>query len=393
MIRLNSKYVSAVLIILVAGLIGYIYIVYSGGQVSKAPANALLPKQPIPERVTLNDVQARQINIKTDTVTKQTIPLTITRSAEVTADVNKVVEVATGVSGIVRKIHTVPGDKVAADTPLATLESSEMAALQSNYLNTRDLLQLAEVSYQREKRLWQQQITSEEAYLLSKRALQEAQISVRAAEQALQALGVYLQVNKSEKIGTFTLRASISGTVISQTAFLGQIAPVDTPLFVVADLSSVWVKAQLYPNDLGKIAIGENATIVTSTPSISFTGQVVQVVPNISEATRTALAIISFDNSSHALNPGQFVTVKIPITEKRSTVLVPETALVQNSDGQWQVFIETNENTFDPIEVVINDRSAAGVMISGAPLGATFVTDGAFFLRAELDKGSLVDND
>ena len=393
MMKLKFNLTNIILGVLVIALATTSVMLMSGTDVQNQQDPAAAPNEAVPERVTLSDVQRQQIGITTANLAEQTVATTVSRTAEVATDATKSAQVAAGVAGIVRRIHAVQGDVVSVGAPLVTLDSSDLAVLQGAFLNANDRLELAEVSLNREKRLWEQKITSEEAYLESQRMYQEARINVRTAEQALQALGVDPKSVDEGRIGSVTLHSPIAGSVLSYAAFLGENVAADMPLFKVADLSSVWVQAQLYSTDLGRVAVGEPATILVSGSSVNLAGKVTQVVPNISDNTRTAIAIIVVDNLAQTLIPGQFVTAEIPLKEKRTAVLVPETALVRNTEGQWQIFIETETNTFAPTEITIDDRIAAGVLISGAPLGATVVTDGAFFLRAVLDKGSLVDDD
>ena len=393
MMKLKFNITNIILGVLVIALATTSVMLMSGTDIQNQQDQAAAPNDAAPERVTLSDVQRQRIGITTAILAEQAVATTVRRTAEVATDATKSAQIAAGVAGIVRRIHAMQGDVVSVGAPLVTLDSSDLAVLQGAFLNANDRLELAEVSLNREKRLWEQKITSEEAYLDSKRMYQEARINVRTAEQALQALGVDPKSVGEGRIGSVTLHSPIAGSLLSYAAFLGENVAADMPLFTVADLSSVWVQAQLYSTDLGRVAVGEPATILVSGSNVNLTGKVAQVVPNIGDATRTAIAIIVVDNPAQTLIPGQFVTAELPLKEKRTTVLVPETALVRNAGGQWQIFIETETNTFAPTEITIDDRVAAGVLISGAPLGATVVTDGAFFLRAELDKGSLVDDD
>ena len=350
------------------------------------------------ERVELTAVQIENIGLKMEVLSKQQTSLFITRPAEVTVDINRSSEVTAGVAGVVRRMHVVQGSDVSIGTPLATLRSADMATLQGDLLNARDQAELAAISFERERRLRDQQITSEEEFLTARRLLSEARIAERRADQALQAIGVDAAKTANVPIGEYVLRSPIAGTVISQSAVQGQLAAADVPLFQIADLSHVWVQAQLYPPDIGRIAIGDTAAVDVGERRETLNGVVSQVRPSLDEATRTALAIISVENppgdsSAGALTPGQFVTARIPLTERRHAVIVPETALVQNGRGDWQIFIETERNTFEPVNVDISERILTGVVLTDAPVGANAVIQGAFFLRAELDKGSILDND
>jgi cobalt-zinc-cadmium efflux system membrane fusion protein len=315
------------------------------------------------------------------------------RPGEVEANADKLAEAAPGVAGIVRRFHANVGEVVEAGAPLADIESNDLAAARADYLNARDRRRLARVSFEREKRLREQQITSEESYLESRRAFEEAKITLRAARQALSTLGVDPEDDDSGAIGAYTLRAPVSGTVIRRSASLGQIAQADAPLFVVADLSSVWVEARLYPDDLGRVAADATAKVYSRNLSTPLPGVVRRITPNLDEATRTAVAVVEVDNTDRKLNPGEFVQAEIPLAASRSAVLAPETALVRDPGGEWQIFVETERHTFKPAPVEISGRTSEGVLIAGAPLGAAMVTEGAFFLRAELDKGSFADED
>lgn len=347
----------------------------------------------IPSRVKLSDAQVKKIGLVTKLAQEETVSLSIRRPGEVVANGDKLAEVSPGVGGVIRKLHVNKGDKIEADAALATLESAELAAVQAAYFNANDQQKLAQVSFDREKRLWEQKITSEESYLAARRVLQEAEITQRTAAQALNSLGVKPGTGASVQVGTYTLRSPISGTIISRNAIVGQVISADAAMFVITDLAKVWVEVRLYPDDLDRVSLGEGATIYSNSNSENILGSVSQTVPNFDEKTRTAIAIVEVDTSDAKLSPGQFVEVDLPIKKTQFALVVPEKALVRYGQGKWQVFIETEKNVFDPIEVSITGKIATGVLISGVPNGSKLVTDGAFFLRAELDKGSLVDND
>jgi len=230
-------------------------------------------------------------------------------SGEVVANGDKLAEVSPGVGGVIRKLHVNKGDKIEADAALATLESAELAAVQAAYFNANDQQKLAQVSFDREKRLWEQKITSEESYLAARRVLQEAEITQRTAAQALNSLGVKPGTGASVQVGTYTLRSPISGTIISRNAIVGQVISADAAMFVITDLAKVWVEVRLYPDDLDRVSLGEGATIYSNSNSENILGSVSQTVPNFDEKTRTAIAIVEVDTSDAKLSPGQFVEV------------------------------------------------------------------------------------
>ncbi len=343
--------------------------------------------------VTLSDEQVAEAQIETGPIEERTVQLTVNRPGEVAAAGENYAEVAPGAAGVVRRLFANVGDQVAAGAPLAALDSAELAAAQAEYANAGDRLDLAQISFEREKRLLEQEVTSQESYLDAKRALQEARIARRTAEQALRALGVDPNERAENNIGVNTLRAPIAGAVIDRRAVIGQLAPGDAPLFVVADLSKIWVNVRLYPDDLGRIEAGADALIMGGGLTKPLTGKVLQSVPNLDEVTRTALVLVEAENPDRALSPGAFVDVALPVRETRLAVVAPETALVRDPVGDWQIFVERERNSFEPVNVTIEGRTGAGVMIAGAPDGAVMVTNGAFFLRAELDKGALADDD
>lgn len=362
------------------------------GKTPTEPIEPVLVEDAISNKITLSNEQIANMELITDTVMVRDIAPVITRPGEVTANRDRLVEVSPGFAGFVRNVHVNPGDPVSPGSPLATLESTELAGVEGKLMNANDLLALAQGSYEREKRLWEQQITSEESYLESRRAVDEARINQRTAQQAARALGISGQ-RQGDPVGTLTVRAPISGTVMTRAVAPGQQVAADTPMFMIADLSEVWVNVRLYPEDLRKISTDAPASIRSRSLPETIVGHVRQVVPNLDESTRTALALVVVENTDRILSTGQFVDVELQLKDMVTGVIVPDTAIAQAPSGMWQVFVETSHNVFEPIDVVPGARAAEGVIVSGLPEGATVVTEGAFFLRAELDKGSLADDD
>ena len=343
--------------------------------------------------LTLTAEQVSAAGIEWQRLEEQVQPLSIKRPGEVVPASDKVAEIAPGISGTLRRVHAKEGDSVTSGTALAALESTDLAAAQADYDNARDRLRLAEVSYEREARLWKQQITSEVSYLDAKRALQEARIELRTAGQSLKALGLDPEKSAADDPGRYILRSPLDGIVTRRRGRLGQVVAADTPLFTVADLSSVWINVRLYPDDIGRVTPGSRAQVFAGEDAAALEGKVLQAVPQIDETTRQAPVIVEVDNRRQTLSPGAFVSVSLETSDSVEAFKVPETALVKNPDGTWQIFSRGDENTFAPVAVEVIQRVFDGVLIDAPVSGKEIVTQGAFFLRAELDKGSLADDD
>lgn len=184
---------------------------------------------------------------------------------------------------------------------------------------------------------------------------------------------------------TMVFRAPADGVVIEKMAVAGQMMKPGERIYRLADLSTVWVHAQIYEKDLPFIREGQAAVVSTSYgPERRFEGSVQILLPQVEEQTRTVAARIVLPNPEGFLRPGMFVEVGFKSQLTDDAVLVPDIAVLRSGERNT-VFIALDGGFFEPREVKIGARSEGGVyqVLAGLKAGERVVTSGQFMLDSE----------
>ncbi|MBI4621708.1 MAG: efflux RND transporter periplasmic adaptor subunit, partial [Verrucomicrobia bacterium] len=184
---------------------------------------------------------------------------------------------------------------------------------------------------------------------------------------------------------TLVFRAPADGVVIEKMAVAGQMMKPGERIYRLADLSSVWVQAQIYEKDLPFLRTGQAAMIRTSYgPERKFDGTVQLLLPQVEEQTRTATARIVLPNPDGFLRPGMFVEVSFASQLADDAVLVPDMAVLRSGERNT-VFLALDGGFFEPREVQLGARSEGGFyqVLGGLRAGERVVTSGQFMLDSE----------
>ena len=182
---------------------------------------------------------------------------------------------------------------------------------------------------------------------------------------------------------TVSLYAPRSGVVLKKTAVQGGYFQPGIDLFTIADLSRVWVLADVYEYELARVSVGETARLsLVAFPGETFEGAVKFVYPTVDASTRTARVRLELPNPSLRLRPGMYgdVTIALPPIDG---LFVPREALVETGEMQY-VFVATSPTHFEPRRVQVGARTDTEVQIlAGVTEGETVVTTGNFLLDSE----------
>ncbi|HEX7073702.1 MAG TPA: efflux RND transporter periplasmic adaptor subunit, partial [Hyphomicrobiaceae bacterium] len=281
-------------------------------------------------------------------------------------------------------------DSVKQGQTLATLESIEAGEAYAAYRQALAEANVAKSAYERAERLHKEQIIPGKEYQRARGEYEKTQATIEAAAAKLRMLGIEpAEAGKEAAASTFPVKAPLSGTVIERKAVLGELAKTDEALFVVADLSRVWLIANIGEADLGRVRTGSVARArIPSQPNEVFQGKVNHLSSVLDKETRTASAIIELDNSKGLLRPQMFATVEIESGAARKVLAVPESAvtLVQ---GLPTVFVEEAAG-FEARPVELGDRSGGSVVLkSGVKPGELVATEGIYALKARLLKSQI----
>jgi len=184
---------------------------------------------------------------------------------------------------------------------------------------------------------------------------------------------------------TMPLRSPIEGVVTEKKAVEGMKAGQGETLFRIVDTSVVWVIAEIYEQDLGDIAIGQDAEVsVLAYPGRKFTGTVSFIYPSVNAATRTARVRIELPNKDGALLADMFATAQIAARPKEAQALaVPESAII-DSGTRRIVFVEKGEGRFEPREIKTGVHADGYVaVLEGLEAGEKVLTSANFLIDAE----------
>ena len=211
---------------------------------------------------------------------------------EVVYDPARVVHIVPRVPGIVIKVHKEIGAQVMEGEVLAILESRELASVKANYLASIEILSLAKVTYNREKKLWDKNISSEREYLDAQTRLAKARIQLRKSQHQLMALGFskkYVEELKhgSEDMSLFEITSPFSGTIVKKHITLGEKVNDQNPVFTVADFSTVWVYLTVYQGDLESVHAEQPVIIREQQGQHSDKSRIDYITPFVEESTRT----------------------------------------------------------------------------------------------------------
>jgi cobalt-zinc-cadmium efflux system membrane fusion protein len=309
----------------------------------------------------------------------------------VQANAYRTTPVVSLVGGILRRVTAELGQSVSRGQTTAVVFSDDLAMAQSRYLNAMAELDEHHKHHLRTVRLVEIGAASREELEQATTKLKTADSEVASQRQRLILLGfssgrIAQLKSPSQLSSEVSLPAPVSGTVISRGANPGEVIAADKEILRIADLSSVWVMAQVYEKDLGRVIIGSFASITSDTyPGRVFRGRVSYIDPTLDPATRTAQARIELANPSQALKIGMFVSVVFAaFGGSESAAVIPRSA-VQNINNQQVVFIETatpNTYAMRPVRLgpEINGQHS---VLEGLAVGDRIVIDGSFLLRAE----------
>lgn len=222
--------------------------------------------------------------------------------------------------------------------------------------------------------------------------LRTAETELATARQRLLVLGLSPQrVNAlrspSQITSELAITAPVSGTVTARSVNQNEVVEANKELMKVTNLSGIWVIAQVYEKDLGRIRTGSGASVTTDAyPGRLFRGQVTYIDPNINTETRTAQARVELENPGQILKIGQYVNVAFGAlgTAEMTAPVVPAAA-VQNINNRQTVFVATdNPNIFalKPVRLGTENNGRV-VVLEGLNVGDKIVTEGSFLLRAE----------
>ena len=371
---------------------------------------------PDKNQVKLSASALKSAQIEIITVKSRPYEAKIVTTGEIKADENRVFHINSIVAGRVVKDNVALGQIIKRNDQLATIQNLEVVRTYSDYIhqahqNAVDIAQvqarldLAKKDVQRLSRLRQEGIVAEKDLLAadSKQKIleidlagfKEHDIHIKSeATELLAAYGVSLDNEQKQGLEHISsgspLIAPKSGVVIQKNVTVGDVVNPSQILYVVADLSQVWLDITVYDKDLGKIKEGQQVLFHSdSLPGSTFTGIINYIQPLAGDTTRTFLARVILPNPDLRLKPGMFGQAEIIAGNNKELPYLPDKSL-QKYGNQNFVFVQLSTDSFEKRPVTLGNRTDDGYLATnGIASGERVVGIGSFKLKSELMKSEI----
>ncbi|HVN85048.1 MAG TPA: efflux RND transporter periplasmic adaptor subunit [Candidatus Binatia bacterium] len=335
--------------------------------------------------------------IKVEPVLATVEPIVVRTSGKGGFNEDRLSYVSSPLVGRVVEVRARAGDHVETGQLLAVIDSPELGAASSEFVKARADLLLAERSYQLAKELSAAKAMAKKDYQKAEDEFVKATADLRRTRERLVSLGVpEADLDRSLDAlhvrSQFNLTAPIAGTVIERTMTLGQNvgAEAGQRLFVIADLSTIWVTADIYEKDLSLIARGED--VVVQTPAWAneeFKGKIEYISNTVDANTRTVKVRCAVDNRELKLKPDMFVTATVVTQASTTTLSVPLAAVHGEGLGQSYVFVAVADDRFAPRPIKLGDKfDGRAAVVSGLTTQDRVVSEGSILLKAEAARQS-----
>lgn len=324
---------------------------------------ALAPVQLSPERL-------QSIGVRLGRVERKAISDEIRVTGNVAIDETRLAYVQTRYPGYIQKVFAdATYQYLRKGQPLFTIYSPDLVATEREYL----------VAKQSQNRVAGSTISG---------VSEGAASLLEAATERLKQWGVpQKEIARLESTGQvqheLTVESPVSGYITERNALPNLAVQPETRLYTVTDLSAVWVFAEVFQNDLGRIKIGDRAKLtVDSYPGKTFEGRVNFIYPQVDMTTRTVRARLAFRNPGLKLTPGMFVNVALQVPQGKQLV-IPASGVLQSGTRQI-VFVNRGDGYLEPRDVELGARTGDDFIVAkGLKGGEEIVTSANFLIDSE----------
>jgi RND family efflux transporter MFP subunit len=322
------------------------------------------------QQILISTEKIQKLGVRTELATRQILDKVVRASGRVEPDERRLYTIAPKFEGYVERLYVnVTGQPVTAGQPLFDVYSPELVSAQREYAiavqgsnslqgagadTTGAMKQLADASLAR-LRNWD------------------------VSDEQIKALA-----NSGEPKRSLTYRSPANGIVTEKKAVQGMRFMPGEALYQVADLSSVWIIADVFEQDIAQVKSGARVQISLSAyPGKSFSGVLTYIYPTLKPETRTVSVRIELANPGLLLKPGMFAQVELAVSSKQPVITIPTSAVIDSGTRQIAL-IQAGQGRFEPREIKLGERSVDRVeVLSGLREGESVVVAANFLIDAE----------
>jgi membrane fusion protein, heavy metal efflux system len=331
----------------------------------------------------------QRLKVRTLALEPRRFRRSIETTGTVSFDADQATQVVSPLSGPVSRLLVSLGTRVEKGQPLAEVASPDFAADASTYRKAEALARNARRIADLDEKLY-------ENGGLARRDMEQAETDAISAEadrdaavQQLRSLGVddgglqTIRENRAVGVGPAVIRAPVGGVVVERLVTPGQLLQAGTtPCFTVADLSTVWVMANVFQIDLPFVEVGDPASVTTGEGGAALPGTVQYVSALVDPTTRAVAVRVAAKNPSGALRKDLYVRVTIESRRDSTGLLVPASAVLRDDENLPFVFVARPDGAFDRRRVTLGTRVGdEEEIVSGLAAGEQTVVEGGLFMQ------------
>ena len=309
------------------------------------------------------------IGVRTEAVKRESLVRSVRTTGQLTTDESKLAHVHVKINGYIDKVYVdYIGQLVKKGQPLFTVYSPDLVATEEEYLIAKrgaknmGASEFAEVSQGSQSLL---------------RSTRERLKLWDITDEQIQRLD-----ESGEVIKTLTFYSPVSGFVTDRKAFPQSTVNPDTDLYLISDLSTIWVNADVYEYEVSFVKVGQTAEMQLSYyAGKTYTGKITYIYPTVDPVSHTVKVRLEFPNPNFDLKPQMLANVELKIDYGKQ-ILVPQEAVLDSGDKQY-VFV-VHDSMFEPRPIQMGAKLEGKVVVlSGLNVGETVVTSGNFLIDSE----------
>jgi Cu(I)/Ag(I) efflux system membrane fusion protein len=309
----------------------------------------------------------QKLGVKTEAATLRTLDKVLRVAGRIEVDERRVFAIAPKFEGWVERLHVnTTGQPVGRGQPLFEVYSPELVSAQREYA----IAVRGQASVGAEAKGAMGQLAEASLLRLRNWDISEEQVKALAAG--------------GEPRRTLTFRSPAAGVVTEKKAIQGMRFMPGETLYQIADTSSVWVVADVYEQDIGRVSVGAVAQVsLAAYPEKHFEGRIAYIYPTLKAETRTVPVRIELANPQGLLKPAMYAQVELPATASAPVLTVPASAVIDSGRRQV-VLVQMSEGRFEPREVKLGQRGDDFIEVrDGIKAGDAVVTSANFLIDAE----------
>lgn len=285
------------------------------------------------------------------------------------------------ISGNIQGITAMPGDFVREGQVLGSIKSAEMANYDAALINAEGNVRLT-------KKLLDQQKSFFSSGLSSQVDVTNAEVNYDQAVAAKNAAQKILRINGDSKDGTYFIKSPTSGFIVQKNVTNGMAIRTDNALnmFTISDLKNVWIQANVYEANIGKVHEGDPVEVTTiAYPDRIFRGKVNKLMNVLDPATKVMKMRVVMDNPDYALKPQMFATISIINKEDKQAITIASSALIYDHSQYYVIIVKGKKDVeIRPVEVISINGGKAYIK-KGIEPGEHLVASDALLIYGSLN--------